>query len=174
MFKDLYPIARHTPLSIIVQPAGDKLTLIIIPRPDGTKEEALSKPIQVTGTPEELDAELPAKLAEYSEAYNAVRSNLGESIEALNAAKGKTAAKAAKRKATPAPKPAKKKARPTPPKLKKRARPTPPAPKKKAAPKPAPRRPAPPARAAAAPKAPAAATPPTVLNPADDWPFPTR
>ena len=167
MFKALYPIARHTQLSIIVTPAGEKLSLIIIPRPDGTKEEQLGKPIQVTGTPEELDAELPAKLAEFCEAYNGVVSNLGGSIEALNAAKDK----AAKRKPRAAGKTAKKKAaRPSPPKptKKKAARPSPPKPKRvdRAAAKPAA------ARAGAA--APAADMSHTAMTPAADWPFPTR
>lgn len=190
MFKDLYPIARHTALRIIVSPAGAKLSLVIIPQPDGS-DDALGKPLQVTGTPAELDAELPAMLAQYCGAHNELRATLGESIEAMTAAKGKATRKAARK---PAAAPSVKK--PSPPaKPKKKALPKPPRPKKKtkAAPplKPKARARPPKGRAPGMPKDTAVRLPvgsdaprgpgvrldsasTTALNPADDWPFPTE
>lgn len=102
MFQDLYAVARHTPLTLIVTPQGDKLSVIVTPHPgkDGAKQGELSKPIQAVGTPAELDAELPAKLREYAEAVNGLRLKLDLPTEAVAAA----AAKAKPARSTPAPK----------------------------------------------------------------------
>jgi hypothetical protein len=58
MFKDLYAVARHTPLHLIITPAGDKLKIIVTPKPTGDagNNAALAKPFSATGTPEDLDA----------------------------------------------------------------------------------------------------------------------
>lgn len=173
MFKEIYAIAKHTSLRIIVAPAGEKLSLMIIPQPNGTSEKALGKPLQITGTPEELDAELPAEIARFCEATNEVRSNLGETIDALKSAASKPRkSKPVKAAAKPTVKPKRASA------TKKKALPKPPRPKKKAAkaaPPSKPKAPSRPAatRAAAAPAKSAAVVTPTALNPADDWPFPT-
>lgn len=148
-FAKLYAIARHTSLSIIVTPAGEKLSLIIIPKPNGGESKSLVTPLQITGTPEELDAELPAAIEQYCGAVNELRSNIGETTEAVKAeaAKPRKSKARARKPAKPAAavkKPAKKKAAPKarPAKAKRPARPAPPAaPKRDAKPtavKPAP------------------------------------
>lgn len=95
MFIELYAVAKHTPLQISVSPDGARLNVLIIPKPgdDADKGSALTKPIQAIGTPEELDRELPAKLAEYCAAINDLRLKIDMPIEAITAEAGKGGAK---------------------------------------------------------------------------------
>jgi len=132
-FKSLYEVAKHTALSMIITPQGERLRVIIMPKPgkDAKEASALSKPIEATGTPEELDAELPKALAAYSEKVNDLRAAISVPIDALDAAK----AKAGKPKAAKPPKAAKK------PKAPKAAKPAK-APKPKAPPQAKPKTPA--------------------------------
>jgi PRTRC genetic system protein E len=135
MFQDLYAVARHTPLSILITPNGEQLSVIITPKPSGDASDnpALARSIKAVGTPAELDAELPAKLREYTDKVNELRTAIDLPIEALNEAQAK-----ARKKTKPAPaKPAAKPATPAKPKkaakpkAAKRAAPKAPAPKKK-------------------------------------------
>lgn len=94
MFKQLYEIARHTPLHLIITPNGPQLRIIVTPKPTGTSDtSALAKPFAVAGTPEELDAEFPAAVAQYTSAVNEVRKSLDLPLDALEAEKKKTAKK---------------------------------------------------------------------------------
>jgi PRTRC genetic system protein E len=122
MFTELYAVAKHTPLQISVSPDGARLNVLIVPKPgdDANEGSALTRPIQAIGTPEELDRELPAKLAEYCAAINDLRLKIDLPIEAITAEAGKGGAK---KKATP-------------PAARKPARVSVPPPVKKAAPKP--------------------------------------
>ena len=125
MFTELYAVAKHTPLQISVSPDGARLNVLIIPKPgdDADEGSALTKPIQAVGTPEELDRELPAKLAEYCAAINDLRLKIDMPIEAITAEAGKEdrqKKKAAKVPHAPAPK---KKAAPKPVKPAKSAAP---------------------------------------------------
>jgi len=110
-FKALHEVARHTALSMIITPQGARLRVIIMPKPgkDAKEASALSKPIEATGTPEELDAELPKALAAYAEKVNDLRVTIKVPTEALDAAKAKagktktaTPKKAAKKPKAPA------------------------------------------------------------------------
>lgn len=91
MFAELYAVAKHTPLHISVSPDGARLNVLIVPKPgDDAKEgSALAQPIQAIGTPEELDRELPAKLAEYCAAINDLRLKIDLPIEAITAEAGR-------------------------------------------------------------------------------------
>jgi len=104
MFQDLYAVARHTALTLIVTPQGDKLSVIITPHPgkDGAKQGELSTPIQAVGTPEELDAELPGRLREYAEAVNSMRLKLDLPTAAIAAAATAAKPKATAARSTPA------------------------------------------------------------------------
>jgi PRTRC genetic system protein E len=136
MFQDLYAVARHTPLSILITPNGEQLSVIITPKPSGDASDnpALARSIKAVGTPAELDAELPAKLREYTDKVNDLRTAIDLPIEALNEAQAKAGKKkAATPKAAAKPKPAasakpKKAAKPKPAK---KAAPKAPAAKKK-------------------------------------------
>jgi PRTRC genetic system protein E len=130
MFTELYAVAKHTPLQISVSPDGARLNVLIVPKPgdDADEGSALTRPIQAIGTPEELDRELPAKLAEYCAAINDLRLKIDLPIEAITAEAGKGGAK---KKATPPA--ARKPARVSAPKPVKKAAPKPMKPVKKAA-----------------------------------------
>jgi len=140
MFQELYAVARHTPLSILVTPNGEQLSVIITPKPSGDASDnpALAKSIKAVGTPAELDAELPAKLREYTDKVNELRTTIDLPIEALSEAQAK-AKKGSKPKSNTAPKPAAK-PKPAPsakprkaakPKAARKTAPKAPAPKKK-------------------------------------------
>jgi PRTRC genetic system protein E len=121
MFQELYPVAKHTPLQMIVTPRGERLQVIIIPKPDeddADEKSVLREPISAIGTPAELDAELPAKLAEYATRINELRARIELPLEAIDA----ETQKAGKRKPKPAKKPkAAKPAKAAKPKTKPRA-----------------------------------------------------
>jgi PRTRC genetic system protein E len=150
MFTELYAVARHTPLQISVTPDGARLNVLIIPKPgdDADEASALSKPIQAIGTPDELDRELPAKLAEYCTAINDLRLKIDMPIDAITAesAKGNGKTKAN----TPAPRKPARASAPTPKKKTYNPAPKPVKPVRTAAPKPVKKAAAPPAIAAPA------------------------
>jgi PRTRC genetic system protein E len=87
-FQNLFPVARHTPLSIIVSPNGTQLSVIVTPKPTGDAEDnpALANPIKIVGTPEDLDKELPAALRQYADKVNDLRTKIDLPTEALEAA----------------------------------------------------------------------------------------
>lgn len=95
MFRDLYAIARHTPLNLIITPRGEQLGIIVMPKPSGDAADnpALSKPLSIVGTPEELDTEFAAALAKYSASVNELRTSLDLPLDALEEAKRKAAKK---------------------------------------------------------------------------------
>jgi PRTRC genetic system protein E len=98
MFKDLYDVARHTPLHLIITPAGEQLRIIVTPKPtgDAANNAALSKPFSATGTPEDLDREFPEALRKYAGAVNELRTSIDLPLDLLDAAKKKAAEKDAK------------------------------------------------------------------------------
>jgi PRTRC genetic system protein E len=98
MFKDLYDVARHTPLHLIITPAGEQLRIIVTPKPtgDAANNAALSKPFSATGTPEDLDREFPEALRKYAGAVNDLRTSIDLPIDLLDAAKKKAAEKETK------------------------------------------------------------------------------
>lgn len=95
MFKELYAVARHTPFTMIVTPLGERLSVIIQPRPTGDAEDrkGFAAPIKAVGTPDELDAELPGKLTEYAARVNDVRAAIDLPIEAVDSEKAKSSKK---------------------------------------------------------------------------------
>jgi PRTRC genetic system protein E len=64
MFTAIAALARDTALTFTVTAEADRLHVIIAGK--GDKPRAFAQPVRVTGTPEELDAELPAQLAAYA------------------------------------------------------------------------------------------------------------
>jgi len=124
-FKSLYDVARHTAMTMIITPHGERLRVIVTPKPgkDAKEAPALSKPIEATGTPEELDAELPKAIAAYAAQVNDLRATISVPTAALDAAK----AKAGKTKPAKPPKAAKKPRAPKAAKPKKAPKPKPPA-----------------------------------------------
>lgn len=105
-FQELFPVARHTPMSIIVTPNGTQLTVIVTPKPSGDAEDnpALASPIKMVGTPADLDKEFADALRTYAGKVNELRTAIDLPTEALDAetvkaAKGKSRDKGSKRSA---------------------------------------------------------------------------
>ena len=48
-FQNLFAVARHTPLNVIITPNGEQLSVIVMPKPSGDAADnpALSKPIKI-------------------------------------------------------------------------------------------------------------------------------
>lgn len=111
MFRELYAVARHTPLTLIVTPhktdAGNELHVIVIPKPgdDAPEESALHKPLSFIGTPEELDtftAEALANIEAYTAGVNVLRVKLDLPTEAVAAEAAEKVRSSTPRPASPA------------------------------------------------------------------------
>lgn len=104
-FTRLAEIAHQAQIKILISGVSDgKLNVIIEPKPTNEKAKALfNMPFQVTATPEELDAELPNLLGQFSTSTKSLLSQFEEQMKqiedsaktATEAAKGKTSHKAA-------------------------------------------------------------------------------
>lgn len=64
MFAAIAEIALYTPLSLVITRELDRLHVIIAGK--GDKPLAFATPVRVTGTPAELDEQLPAQLTAYA------------------------------------------------------------------------------------------------------------
>jgi PRTRC genetic system protein E len=124
MFKELMPVIQDRPLTITVVYVRDgKIKLCVVPHSQEKDEEinkrvgyrkevpkisdqalkALSTPLAIEGTAEELDAELPQQLTSYVEAHVKLQHGIADATHRINAAlneieereKNKTKAKTA-------------------------------------------------------------------------------
>src|ERR1039458_7866624 len=112
MFKELLPLLEGRTMILTAAKIGDALTVTIYPKRNGEKDEnpVGNTPLCVTGTPEELDHELPGLIAGYAEELGKFHTNLGQikqqlanaATAAAEAAKVKTARKPATAPAKPA------------------------------------------------------------------------
>ena len=89
MFKELVPLLKQRVLMLTVSEVENGLILVnVIPKKrekDGDENPALTIPLSITGKPEELDRELPAQLATFTESVIRTGSNL-EELQAQHAA----------------------------------------------------------------------------------------
>ena len=89
MFTELMPLLKQRAVIMTISDVGDGLLRInVIPRKveGGTDENtALTSPLCITGSPEELDQELPNQLASFSESIVKTATNLDE-VKAQHAA----------------------------------------------------------------------------------------
>ena len=104
MFKELGPLLRQrTVVMILTRLEDDTIRVNVIPRKlNESENDALTTPLSVTGTAEELDAELPSALVQFVGAHLELRNTLETAKEQIAAAA--KAAKAESRSKT-APKP---------------------------------------------------------------------
>ncbi len=101
MFQELMPLLAQRILLITLSRVSDEqISVNIIPKPlksdpqdDGS---ALTTPLRVTGTPKELDEQLPQQLAEFVETHLGLSSTLKSAKEQMEAA-AKAAREAAKK-----------------------------------------------------------------------------
>lgn len=94
-------------VSIIATANGEKLTLTVMPNPKaaGDVASALATPLQITGTPDELDAGLGNALTQYVGAHKSLAEQVEATMAVMDAAKKAASEKAAaavtKAKASP-------------------------------------------------------------------------
>jgi PRTRC genetic system protein E len=88
MFVELLPILRNRPLMLTLALTGDNAILVnVIPKrlkAGNSGDDALTTPLTVTGTPDELDREFAGQLVGFTDAFVKLGSNLAE-IEAAHA-----------------------------------------------------------------------------------------
>jgi PRTRC genetic system protein E len=98
MFKELAPLFHQRSVVIMINPIeGDKLTVAILPKKlNDSENAALSTPVSVTGTPEELDEQLPSTLTQFVGAHLELKNTLELAKEEMA-----RAAKAAKQESKP-------------------------------------------------------------------------
>jgi PRTRC genetic system protein E len=102
MFKELSPLLRQrTVVMILTRLEDDSIRVNVIPRKlNESENDALTTPLSVAGTAEELDSQLPSALVQFVGAHLELRNTL-ESAKEQMAAAGKAAKAEARSKATP-------------------------------------------------------------------------
>jgi PRTRC genetic system protein E len=102
MFKELGPLLRQrTVVLIVTRLEDDTIRVNVIPRKlNESENDALTTPLSVAGTAEDLDAELPSALVQFVGAHLELRNTL-ESAKEQMAAAAKTAKAEARSKVTP-------------------------------------------------------------------------
>ena len=103
MFQELMPLlAQRILLLTLSRVSDEQISVNIIPKPLKSDQQddgaALTTPLSVTGTPKELDEQLPRQLVEFVEAHLGLSSTLKSAKEQIEAAA--KAAKEAARKPT--------------------------------------------------------------------------
>ena len=112
MFKELVPYLRHRAIMLTVTHLGeDQIRVNVIPKKlkDG-ENEALTTPVSISGTAEELDQDLPSTLVSFVSAHLQLKNSLERAKAEMDAAtktaqaearsKSKTSAKQGKDEAT--------------------------------------------------------------------------
>lgn len=103
MWNPIYELAKTTALllTISADAKANQLVVTVTPRPSGKGEPALSQPLTLRGTPEELDSGFVDALTRYGTSYASLKETVEASLALMEEAKKTAAAKA-----TPAAKPA--------------------------------------------------------------------
>lgn len=101
MFQELMPLLAQRILLLTVSRVSDEqISVNIIPKPLKSDQQedgaGLTTPLSVTGTPKELDEQLPPQLAEFVETHLGLSSTLKSAKEQMEAA-AKAAREAAKK-----------------------------------------------------------------------------
>jgi PRTRC genetic system protein E len=102
MFKELGPLLRQrTVVLIVTRLEDDKIRVNVIPRKlNESENDALTTPLSVAGTAEELDVELPSALVQFVGAHLELKNTLEAAKEQMAAA-SKAAKAEARSKVTP-------------------------------------------------------------------------
>jgi len=102
MFTELMPLLRKRRLLLTVSLVeGDTIRATVVPqKASDTEDNALTTPLAITGTAEELDRDLPQQLVEFTGAHIQLQSTLAsakaEMESAAKAAREETRKKSAK------------------------------------------------------------------------------
>lgn len=101
MFKDIFDLAKQTPLSLLISTSGKELLVIVQPCPtkgndiSESAKKGLMHPLSLQGTPEELDAAFTDLIASYTLERGSLVQQLAIASDAIKASTKKAA------KATP-------------------------------------------------------------------------
>lgn len=102
MFSSLHDFvkARGT-LTLAMATDGDKLRVTVVPAPmkadaGQTGEPALNVPLQITGTPEELDRDFVGAVTQYTAQHASLAEQVKDTLAVIEAARKEQQAKAAK------------------------------------------------------------------------------
>lgn len=102
MFQELMPMLAHRVVVLTASRTGpDLISVNVIPqrlKSGDENNDALTTPLSLTGTPKELDEELPKQLVEFVHSHLELSSTLKSAKEAMDAAA--RAAREASRKST--------------------------------------------------------------------------
>ena len=103
MFQELMPLlAQRIFLLTLSRVSDEQISVNVIPKPlksdQHDDDAALTTPLSVTGTPKELDEQLPRQLVEFVEAHLGLSSTLKSAKEQIEAA-AKAAKEAARKPA---------------------------------------------------------------------------
>jgi PRTRC genetic system protein E len=101
MFQELMPLLAQRILLVILSRVSDeRISVNVIPKPvksaHGDDQHGLTTPLSVTGTPKELDEQLPQQLVEFVETHLGLSSTLKNVKEQMEAA-AKAAREAARK-----------------------------------------------------------------------------
>ena len=104
MFTEVMPLLQKRRLLLSISPAdGERIRVTLIPQKvTETEDNAITTPLAITGTAEELDRELPVQLAEFVATHIQLQSTLATAKAEMEAA-AKAAREEARKKAKPAP-----------------------------------------------------------------------
>jgi PRTRC genetic system protein E len=97
MFKELHGLATHAELTMRITAAGEMLRIIVIPKPvaeAGCINSALTTPLVVSATPDELNQEFTRVLREYATSRKSLSDTLEETKAYMDAAKQEAVKKA--------------------------------------------------------------------------------
>jgi PRTRC genetic system protein E len=96
MFKELSELAQTTKLTVLISGASKgRLAVTVIPTAAKGESSALSVPLEITGTPEELDSEFPSIFGKYADARSSLAKGLESALAVMDAAKKAAQDKAA-------------------------------------------------------------------------------
>ncbi|SRR5581483_6552462 len=100
MFAELMPLLRKRRLLLTVALVeGDTIRATVVPQKSSeTEDSAITTPLAITGTAEELDRELPGQLVDFVGAHLQLQSTLATAKAEMDAA-AKTAREEARKKA---------------------------------------------------------------------------
>jgi PRTRC genetic system protein E len=107
MFQELMPLLSQRVLILTLSRVTDEqIRVNVIPKPMKSEHQsddsALTTPLAVTGTPKELDEQLPKQLVEFVETHLGLSSTLNNAKEQMQAA-AKAARESAKKSTNPKP-----------------------------------------------------------------------
>lgn len=99
MFAELMPLLRKRRLLLTISLVeGDTIRATVVPqKASETEDNAITAPLAITGTAEELDRELPQQLVEFTGAHLQLQSTLASAKAEMDAA-AKAAREEARRK----------------------------------------------------------------------------